>query len=135
MKRTPEDRRFAESFADALRPHIEREKQKGKSLKKIAAMLGVTAWGLQKQLSGGAPSIRTVARAYKLYGVSVDYDGMAVTPAITANGKRHRDRTSEAQMLLPFEIIAHPPSARLELKRVPKRLRTYRLQIVVARAS
>lgn len=41
---------------------------------------------LQKQLSGGAPSIRTVAFAYELYGVSVKYEGIAVTRAITRIG-------------------------------------------------
>jgi hypothetical protein len=135
MKRTEEDRRFAESFARALQPHIAREQEKGKSLREIAAKLGVTAWGLQKQLSGGAPSVRTVALAYKWYGVSVNYNGIAVTQAVATKRKSHRSHASESQMLLPFDIIAKPPSARLELKLVPKRVRTYRLQITVGGVS
>jgi len=135
MKWTYKDRDFAKSFAEALQPHIVREQEKGKSLKEIAAKLGVTAWGLQKQLSGGVPSIRTVALAYELYRVSVNYDGIPVKRAIAGKGKRHRSRVSERQMLLPFNIIAQPPSTRLELKLVPKRVRTYRLQITVGRVS
>lgn len=135
MKRTEEDRRFAESFAAALQPHIIREQEKGKSLKDIAAELGVTAWGLQKQLSGGAPSVRTVALAYELYGVSVNYDGIAVTQAIAGKPKRRRSPASETQMVLPFDIKMLSPSTRLELRLVPERVRTYRLQVSVGRAS
>jgi transcriptional regulator with XRE-family HTH domain len=136
MKQTPEDRRFAERFAQALQPHIHREQDEGKkTLREIAAKLGVTAAGLQKQLDGGTPSIRTVALAYAAYGVAVDYDGIDVARIAGAKGRRKKSRVSESQLFLPFEITAGPPSKRLTLKMIPKGVRRYRLQITVGMAG
>jgi hypothetical protein len=131
MKQTPEDRRFALEFAQALQPHIDREQEAKKTFGQIAAKLGVTAAGLQKQLDGGTPSIRTVALAYAAYGVAVDYEGIDFVRAVGAKRRQKQSRLSERQLFLPFEITARPPSKRLSLKMIPKGVRRYRLQITV----
>src|SRR6267142_208668 len=103
MKKTDEDRLFAERFAAALQVHVDRELELGKSMMKIADGVGVTGWGLQKQLNGGTPSIRTIALAYAKYGVSVPYDGIAISKALTR--KRKATKNSERQLFLPFQIM------------------------------
>jgi transcriptional regulator with XRE-family HTH domain len=135
MKRTAEDREFARRFARALQPHVIDEKDRGKSLAEIARKLGVTAAGLQKQLAGGTPSIRTIALAYATYGISVPYRDIEVTKAMSGKRKRKQVQLSEQQLIFPFEIVAPPSSSGLSLKPVPKSLRRYRLQITIKTAS
>jgi hypothetical protein len=136
MKQTPEDRRFAERFAQALQPHIDREQyEEKKTFGQIAAKLGVTAPGLQKQLDGGTPSVRTVALAYAAYGVAVDYDGIDVARTVGPKRRRKQSHVSERQLFLPFEITARPPSKRLTLEMIPKGVRKYRLRITVGIAG
>jgi transcriptional regulator with XRE-family HTH domain len=132
MKQTQEDREYARKFARALQPQVSMEQNQGKSLAEIAKKLGVTAAGLQKQLAGGTPSIRTIAFAYAIYGVSVPYGGVEVTKAISAKRKGKRGQPSEQQLFLPLEITAPPASRGLSLKPVLKSLRRYRLQITIA---
>ena len=127
MKQTEADRIFAQRFAAALRPHIERERERGKSLGRIAESLGVTAPGLVKQLSGGTPSVRTVALAFELYGVSVPYVSITVTKAIGQRGRKKR--SAENQLVLPFEITAPPFSQGIALKLLPRGVRKYHLQV------
>jgi len=134
MKRTSEDRKFAEKFSMALQPHVSLEQDRGKSLAEIAKKLGVTAAGLQKQLAGGTPSIRTIAFAYALYGVSVAYGDVDIAKAISGKRKKSERERSE-QLFLPLEITAPPSSRGLQLKPVPKTLRRYRLQITIGVAG
>jgi transcriptional regulator with XRE-family HTH domain len=131
MKQTEEDRRFAKRFAEALLPHVTDERNKGKSLTQIAARLGVTAAGLQKQLGGGTPSIRTIALAHARYGVAVPYEGIDISKALSAKKKGKRERAAERQLVLPFEITAPTPSTELVLKLLPHGVRRYRLQLTV----
>lgn len=131
MKQTEEDRRFATRFGEALQPHVTRERNLGKSLAQIAAELGVTAPGLQKQLNGGTPSIRTVALAHAVYGVSVPYQGIEISKAVSAKKKGKQGQISNRQLFLPFEITAPAPSKDLVLKLVPQGVRRYRLQLTV----
>jgi transcriptional regulator with XRE-family HTH domain len=135
MKQTGEDRSFATRFAEALQPHVTRERNKGKSLVQIAAGLGVTASGLQKQLNGGTPSIRTIALAHGLYGVSVPYEGIEISRVVSAKGKGKQKKRLERQLFLPFEITAPAPSKDLVLKLVPQGVRRYRLQLTVGISS
>jgi len=131
MKQTEEDRRFAKRFAEALLPHVTAERNKGKSLNQIAARLGVTAAGLQKQLGGGTPSIRTVALAHARYGVVIPYEGIDVSRAVYAKKKGKREPGEERQLVLPFEITAPTASTELVLKLLPHGARRYRLQLTV----
>jgi hypothetical protein len=133
VKQTDEDRRFARSFADALRPHIERELGEGKSLAAIAAKLGVTAPGLQKQLDGGTPSVRTVALAYTTYRVSVPYGQAEVGRVLGA--RRKKATVSDQQLFLPFAITAPRQPEELSLKLSPRGLRRYRLCLIVKAAG
>ena len=103
MKQTEEDRRFAKRFAEALLPHVTDERNEGKPLAQIAARLGVTAAGLQKQLAGGTPSIRTIALAHSIYGVAVPYEGIDISKAVSVK-RGKRQRVEERQLVLPFEI-------------------------------
>jgi hypothetical protein len=129
MKKTDEDRLFAARFAAALQGHVDREIQSGKSMTKIAEGLGVTGWGLQKQLNGGTPSIRTIALAYAKYGVAVPYDGIAVSKALTK--KKKATRNSDQQLILPFQIIAPPTGNDVSLKLLPAGVRKYQLRLLV----
>ncbi len=133
MKKTEADRRFAKKFAEKLLRHVTVERNRGKSLAAIAAGLGVTGAGLQKQLSGGTPSIRTIALAYALYGVSVRYEEIEMTKAISSRGKRKGDRrsTDNRQLFLPFEITTPVPAKDMILKLVPRGVRRYRLQLTI----
>ncbi|MBZ5502182.1 MAG: hypothetical protein LAN59_08050 [Acidobacteriia bacterium] len=131
MKQTEEDRRFATRFAEALQPHISRERENGKTLAEIASSLGVTAAGLQKQLSGGTPSIRTIALAYAIYGVSVPYENVEIGRTVSAKRKKRQGEAFEQQLFLPFEITAPPRSGRMSLKLVPMSVRRYQLQVTV----
>jgi transcriptional regulator with XRE-family HTH domain len=131
MKQTPEDRKFARDFARALQPHVTGEQDKGRSLAEIAKELGVTAAGLQKQMAGGTPSIRTIAYAHAIYGVSVPYGDVEVTKAMSSKRKRKSGQTSEQQLFLPLEITAPASYKGLLLKPVPKSTRRYRLQFTV----
>jgi hypothetical protein len=131
MKRTDEDRSFAARFAEALQPHVVSERNKGRSLVQIAAGLGVTAPGLQKQLNGGTPSIRTIALAHRVYGVSVPYEGIEISEAVSTPRKGKQKKRSERQLLLPFEITLPAPSKNIVLKLLPQGVRRYRLQLTV----
>jgi DNA-binding phage protein len=135
MKQTDQDRRFAQKFAAALLPHITRARNNGKSLAEIATELGVTAAGLQKQLTGGTPSIRTVAFAFAKYGVSVPYAGVEVARAISRGRKRRASETAQRQLFLPFEITIPPTSKNILLMPVRKSVHRYRLQLTVAMSS
>jgi hypothetical protein len=129
MKKTDEDRLFAARFAAALQVHVDRELGLGKSMMKIGEGLGVTGWGLQKQLNGGTPSIRTIALAYAKYGVSVPYDGIAISKALTR--KRKATRNSERQLFLPFQIMAPSAGNDVTLKLLPTGVRKYQLRLSV----
>jgi hypothetical protein len=131
MKQTDEDRRFARRFADALEPFISKERAKGRTLADIAAQLGVTAAGLQKQRAGGTPGIRTVALAYAIYGVSELYEGIAVARAVSSKRKKKQREPSEEQLFLPFEITMPPRSRRMKVRLVPTSVRRYELQVTV----
>jgi transcriptional regulator with XRE-family HTH domain len=131
MKHTEADRRFAVEFAEALQPHVTIERNQGKSWAKIAARLGVTAAGLQKQLNGGTPSIRTIALAHGLYGIAVPYDGIDISKALAAKRKGRKGRMERRQLVLPFEITAPAPSKDMILKLLPQGVRRYRLQVTV----
>jgi|SRR5215467_3613200 len=131
MKQTNEDRLFSLRFAEALEPHVSRERVRGKTLAEIASGLGVTSAGLQKQLSGGTPSIRTIARAYAIYGVSVPYEGVEIARIMSAKRKKKRGEAIGSQLFLPFEITAPMRSKRMSLKLVPTSVRRYQLQLTV----
>jgi len=131
MKQTDEDRHFASRFAEALEPHIARERENGRTLAEIASRLGVTAAGLQKQLAGGTPSIRTIALAYAMYGVSVRYENIEMVHGLSRKRKKKQREAPEQQLFLPFEITAPPRSRRMSLRLVPTSLRRYQLQLTV----
>ena len=132
MKHTDDDSQFAKRFVEALQPHISKERGEGKSWAEIAKGLGVTASGLQKQLAGGTPSIRTIAFAYEKYRISVPYAGIEVARVLRSkNGKGKARRTPENQLFLPFDITAPAFSRSISLKRVPQGVRRYRLQLII----
>jgi transcriptional regulator with XRE-family HTH domain len=131
MKQTPEDLRFAGDFAEALRPHVAGEKEKGVSLKKIAQGLGVTEPALQKYLGGRTtPSLRTVALAYARYGVSVPYSGVSFAGASSKRKQRQMSKPLQ-QLFLPFEIQTPSSEDRLALKLLPTGVRKYQLQVTL----
>jgi hypothetical protein len=131
MKQTDEDKFFAYRFAQALEPHVERERREGKTLSKIASTLGVTAAGLQKQLTGGTPSIRTVALAFARYRVAVPYIDVDIARVISSKRRKKGDKSDEQQLTLPFEIKAPSRPRRLGLKLVSTSPRRYRLQLTI----
>ncbi|HWZ96865.1 MAG TPA: hypothetical protein VN025_03820 [Candidatus Dormibacteraeota bacterium] len=131
MKQTLEDKLFSNRFADALAPHVARERKKGRTLADVASSLGVTAAGLQKQLSGGTPSIRTIALAYELFRVSVPYKSVEIARIMSAKQNKKRKGANEEQLFLPFEISAPIRPKRMSLKLVSTNVRRYQLQLTV----
>jgi hypothetical protein len=121
MKKTDEDRRFARMFAEALLPRVTAERNEGKSLAEIAARLGVTAAGLQKQLAGGTPSVRTVALAHLHYKIAIPYAGVDVSKALKRRATGGQKEGDRSQLLLPFEITAPGTAGRIEFEIVPTR--------------
>src|SRR5436309_11523979 len=100
MKQTPENRRFASLFAEALRPHVSAELLKGESMSKIGGKLGVTGPGLQRYLDGGTvPSLRTIVLAYVVYKISVPYEGIEIGGQ--AKGRRRKQAEATRQLFLP----------------------------------
>src|SRR5581483_6281317 len=134
MKQTREDKRFATNFAKALQHFITREQSKGRSIGDIAAELGVSGPGLMKQLAGGTPSIRTVALAHALYGISVPYTGINFAKGLR-NKTKKKQKPEREQLLLPFEITAPAQATGLGLKLLPRGIRTYRLQLTISTAG
>ncbi len=134
MKKTADDRQFALRFAEVLHPFVSQDRDKGKSWAQIGADLGVSGPGVQKQLAGGTPSIRTIALAYEKYGISVPYKGIEVAKTVA---RKRRTRAAETktgpQLSLPFEITAPASFRTLVLKRLPRGVRRYRLQLVIGR--
>jgi hypothetical protein len=131
MKQTDDDQDFATRFAEALQPFISRDRDRGRSWADIGADLGVTGPGVRKQLAGGTPSIRTIALAYEKYGVAVPYRGVEFGKAVAPKRRGRTRRATENQLSLPFEITAPPSAKTLVLKRIPKGIRRYRLQLVI----
>jgi hypothetical protein len=131
MKQTQEDRMFARLFADALQPHVVREREQGQSLTTIAAKLGISGAGLQRQLGGVTPSVRTIALAYAVYGVSVPYSGVEVAKAVSRGQKGKRRNAMDSQLSLPFEITVPASSNGMLLRLVPRSKRRYHLQLTV----
>lgn len=130
MKQTQEDLQFADDFADALAPIVAAEKQKGRSSKRVAEDLGITEPALKKYLTGRTtPSVRTVALAFRKYGVSVPYSGVPLFGGPTKN--THRRQRTPNQLVLPFEIQAPVSGDRLAIKLLPTGTRTYQLQLKV----
>jgi len=130
MKQTPEDRRFASLFAEALRPHVSAELLKGESMSKIGGKLGVTGPGLQRYLDGGTvPSLRTIVLAYLVYKVSVPYEGIEI--ATKATGRRRKQTDATHQLFLPFEITVPRPDKHMELKLLPTGAKSYQLQVTL----
>jgi len=129
MKQTPEDRRFASLFAEALRPHVSAQLLEGESMSKIGAKLGVTGPGLQRYLDGGTvPSLRTIVLAYRVYKISVPYEGIE----IAARNKRPKKETDPSpQLFLPFQITMPRPDKHMELKLLPTGTKTYQLQVTL----
>lgn len=130
MKQTPEDRRFASLFAEALRPHVSEELRKGKSMSKIGEKLGVTGPGLQRYLDGGTvPSLRTVILAYLVFKISVPYEGIEI--ATKAFRSRRKETDTSRQLFLPFEITVPRPDKHMELKLLPTGAKSYQLQVTL----
>lgn len=133
MKQTAEDRQFARLFAQALRPYVEKELDRGESMGRIGAKLGVTGPGLQKYLDGRTvPSLRTVVRAYVEYKISVRYAGIEVAREAA---KKRKKQPANDQLFLPFEITAPGPPERLTLRLRPTGVRKYRLQVTLRAAQ
>ena len=130
MKQTPEDRRFASLFAEALRPHVVDELRKGKSMSKIGERLGVTGPGLQRYLDGGTvPSLRTVVLAYLAFKISVPYEGIEIaSKALRRGGK---PRYADQQLFLPFEITVPRSDKNMELRLLPTGAKKYQLQVTL----
>ena len=132
MKQTSDDLRFAGDFADALRPHVLVEREKGRSLKQIAVELGITETALKKCLTGrNTPCLRTVVLAFDKYRVSVPYSGVALFSGSLMGQRRRRKSVPLSQLTLPFEIEAPSPNDRLALKLLPKGVRRYQLQVTL----
>jgi hypothetical protein len=133
MKQTPEDLRFASLFAEAIRPHVSADVQKGDSMAKIGAKLGVSGPGLQKYLDGKTvPSLRTIVLAFLAYGISVPYNGVEIS--MKGLRKKRKVIVPESQLFLPFEITAPSPDKRVALKLLPTGVRKYQLQITLKMA-
>jgi len=130
MKQTADDLRFAGDFAEALRPHVSAERERGRSLREIAESLGITEPALKKCLSGrNTPCLRTVVLAFDRYRVAIPYSGIT----LFEGRSKQRRRTSPplSQLVLPFEIEAPGPEDRLALRLLPKGVRRYQLQVML----
>jgi transcriptional regulator with XRE-family HTH domain len=138
MKRTPEDDVFVEEFARELRRAYEatREKDSGVTDEIFATSIGVKRPQLTKYLRGEAmPSLRTVALAYRTYGISVPYEQVPAKKLITVAKSRKGKFTQEPlQLVLPFTIRSHH-YGECEVQLTPIRSKRYELRIRMNRVS
>jgi transcriptional regulator with XRE-family HTH domain len=126
MKRTDEDRQFGTEFAKRLRPFYDKAVAEGKTEKEFAQRLGVDRGGLQRYLRTGAmPSFRTIALAYREFGIAVAYGGIDPAPLVS-NRPRRRRKTSDLQMDLPLTIEASQGEIEVVIKKKsPQRVRLH----------
>src|SRR5664280_3534095 len=108
MKRTPEDTAFALEFGQELRLRYENAKKNAVSDNDFAESIGVVRAQLDRYLRGEAvPGVRTVALAYRKYGIALRYGG---TPVVAALTRRTRGRKAILDQLeLPFTVWAEGP--------------------------
>ncbi len=110
MRRTEEriadDDAFVRLFRPALRRAYDEAKREKKSDQEFAESIGVDRPQMLRILEEGAmPSVRTVAFAYREYGISVPYRRVPLNAAIPGNGARPKPHPP-IQLVLPFTIYA-----------------------------
>lgn len=133
MKRTSEDTAFALDFGRELRSKYDDAKRRGLSDADFAKSIGVVRAQLDRYLRGEAvPGIRTVALAYRHYGIATPYGDTAVPTALT--GRRRRRKSTNDQLELPFTVWAEGPGI-AELKLKPVSARKFALLLTIKKAQ
>jgi transcriptional regulator with XRE-family HTH domain len=133
MKRTPEDTTFAFEFGRELKARYDSAKRQGLSDEDFAKSIGVVRAQLDRYLRGEAvPGIRTVALAYRKYGIATPYGQTPAAAPLT--GRKRRRKGTDNQLELPFTVWAEGPGI-AELKLKPVSARKFALLLTIKRAQ
>jgi hypothetical protein len=135
-KRTVDDDAFIGQFASALRREYEKAKRAGSSDQVFAESIGVERASLDRYLDGGSmPSVRTVAFAYREYGIAIPYDRVSLQGAVPRRGRTKKPAETLTQMVLPFTIHTEKAAARVDLKLDSASSRTFAFRLIVGQAG
>lgn len=135
MKRTGDDDAFVDQFAPALRREYEKAKREGMSDQVFAESIGVERPQLNRYLDGDSmPSVRTVAFAYRKYGIAIPYNRVSLRGALPIRGRKKKPEAL-AQMVLPFTIQTEKAAARVDLKLDSVSARKFAFRLIVDQAG
>jgi transcriptional regulator with XRE-family HTH domain len=139
MKRSPErtvdDDAFTALFALALKSAYVKAKEKGVTDQQFAESIGVERPQLNRYLDGESmPSVRTVAFAYREYGIAIPYARVSLQAAIRKRASKKRPDLP-AQMVLPFTIQTEKATTRFDLKLDSVSSRKFAFRLIVDRAG
>jgi hypothetical protein len=139
MKRTAErsadDDAFIVQFSSALKRAYEKAKREGTTDQAFAVSVGVERPQLNRYLDGESmPSVRTVAFAYREYGIAIPYNRVLLQGALPARGGRRKPEPL-TQMVLPFTIQTEKAAARVDLKLDSVSARKFAFRLIVDQAG
>ena len=135
MKRTVDDDAFVAQFAPALKRAYQKAKEEEMTDQAFAESIGVERAQLDRYLNGESmPSVRTVAFAYRGYGIAIPYNRISLQGAFPKRARRNKSEPL-AQMVLPFTIQAEKAAARVDLKLDSVSARKFAFRLIVGRAG
>ena len=101
----------------------------------FAESIGVERPSLTRYLDGEAmPSVRTVAFAYREYGVAIPYNRVSLAKTLPKTGRKKKPQPL-SQMVLPFIIQTKKTTAKVDLKLDPVSPRKFALRLIVDQAG
>ena len=134
-KRAADDDAFVVRFALELKRKYQEAKRAGKSDQVFAESIGVERASLDRYLNGESmPSVRTVAFAYREYGIAIPYKRVSLQDALPKRGRK-RNREALAQMVLPFIVQTEKAGTRVDLKLDSASDRKFAFRLIVDRAG
>ena len=135
-KRTADDDAFIAQFAPALKREYEKAKKNGMRDQTFAESIGVERASLDRYLDGKSmPSARTIAFAYREYGIAVPYDRVSLQDALPKRSRKKKKPEPLTQMVLPFTIQTEKSAARVDLKLDSVSARTFTFRLIVGRVG
>jgi transcriptional regulator with XRE-family HTH domain len=134
-KRTTDDDAFVVRFASELKREYNKEKSDGMSDQTFAESIGVERASLDRYLNGESmPSVRTVAFAYREYGIAIPYQRVSLKDALPRSGRK-RKAEPLSQMVLPFVVQTGKTGTRFDLKLDSVSARKLAFRLIVDRAG
>jgi transcriptional regulator with XRE-family HTH domain len=133
--RTADDDDFVERFASQLRVEYDKAKKRGMSDQAFAESIGVERPSLDRYLNGESmPSVRTVAFAYREYGIAVPYHEVSLQDAVPRTGRKKKTLPA-GQMVFPFIVQTEKAGTRFDLKLDSVSATKFAFRLIVGKAG